>query len=183
MYSLEGEAAPSRLRPVRNTLANGITAGASRVVVGLLSALLLFLAPAFSFADAGDSWTNRVGHALKATPKALRNGSVTFVQDRTGKSVEYPLSAFLPSEQERLRCCLKDLTLPEGLKAGHEFAVRVIARSRLLQANGSLSQEECQKAQETAVSAFRAQAAPFIARKQLSHERLELIARELVAPK
>lgn len=148
-----------------------------------LAALLFFFAPLRSFAEAGGSWTNRAGHAMKAVPQSISGPSVTFVQGRTGKTVTYPLSVFSETEQERLRCCLKDLTLPEGLKAGHEFAVRVIARSRLLTANGSLSQEECQKAQETAVSAFRAQAAPFIAQKQLSQERLELIARELVAPK
>jgi hypothetical protein len=150
---------------------------------GGLFALLLFFAPAFSLAEAGNSWTNRAGHALKATPQSISGASVTFVQGRAGKSVTYPLSLFTETEQERLRCCLKDLTLPEGLKAGHEFAVRVIARSRLLTANGSLTEAECQKSRETAVSAFRAQAAPFIAQKQLSQERLELIARELVAPK
>ena len=136
-----------------------------------------------SFAEAGGSWTNRAGHALKATPQSISGPSVTFVQGRAGKSVTYPLAVFTETEQERLRCCLKDLTLPEGLKAGHEFAARIITRSRLLKANGGLTEEECQKSQETAVSAFRAQAEPFIAQKQLSPERLELILRELGTPK
>ncbi len=140
-------------------------------------------APAICFADAGNSWTNRAGHALKAEPQSISGQSVTFVQERAGKTVTYPLSVFTETEQERLRCRLKDLTLPDGLKAQHEFSARVITRSRLLMANGSMSKEDCQKAIETAVSAFRAQADSFIARKQLSAERLELIVREMAAEK
>jgi len=154
----------------------GILAG------GLLAALLLVI-PDMSFAEEGGSWTNRAGHALKATPQAIQGQSVTFVQDRTGKIVNYPLSAFLPSEQERLRCCLKDTTLPAGLKAAHDFSGRVIARSRLLKKNGSLSEQGYQKTVKSSRAAFRAQAAPFVAKKKLSQERLELLVRELGTPK
>lgn len=148
---------------------------------GLLATLSLVF-PFFSNAADG-CWTNRVGHALKATPQSISGSSVTFVHGRAKKTVTYPLSIFMPSEQERLRCCLKDLTLPEGLKAAHEFAVRVITRSRLLKENGSQSEKDCQKAIETAAAAFSAQAVPFIEQKQLSQERLEYILQELVAIK
>ena len=145
--------------------------------------VLLFCAPVFSFADAGNSWTNRAGHALKATPQSISGQSVTFVQTNTEQNVSYPLSVFLPAEQERLRCCLKDTTVPKGLQAAHDFSSRIVTRSRLLMASGVLPEADCQKALETTVLAFRTQAAPFIAQKQISAERLELIVRELVAEK
>jgi hypothetical protein len=129
------------------------------------------------------SWTNRAGHALKATPHSISGKTITFVQGNTGKTVTYPLAVFLPAEQERLRCSLKDLTIPEGLKDAHEFSSRVITRSRLLKENGSQSEKDCQKAIATAAAAFSAQAAPFIEQKQLSQERLELIVGELVTAK
>lgn len=147
----------------------------------LLAALMFVIS--FSSYAADGSWTNRAGHALKATPQAISGQTVTFMQDSTGKTVTYPLAVFLPAEQERLRCCLKDLTLPEGLKAAHDFSARIITRSRLLKENGTQSEKEYQKALETTASAFRAQAAPFIEKKQLSQERLELIVRELVTIK
>ncbi len=198
MNSLEVEAAPSRMRTVQNSLANRRTTGNSRnlgalhggrvssragFVGGLLVVLLFFFAPASSFAEAGGSWTNRAGHALKASPQSISGQSVTFVQERTGKTVTYPISVFKETEQERLRCCLKDPTLPEGLKAAYEFSARVITRSRLLKASGGLSEADCQKAMDDTVSAFRTQAAPFIAQKQISAERLEMIARDMVAEK
>jgi len=172
MNVLEGEAAPSRR-----------TAGTFRSSASLLAALLFFFALASSFAEAGNCWTNRAGHAMKAEPQSISGQSVTFLQGGAGKAVTYPLSVFTEPEQERLRCALKDTTLPAGLKAGHEFSARVITRSRLLAASGSLSKEDCQKAIESAVSAFRKQAGSFIAQKQLSPERLELIVCELAAEK
>ena len=150
----------------------GIQAG------GLLAVLVLVI-PGMLFAEEGGSWTNRVGHVLKATPQTIQGQSVKFLQNRTGKTVNYPLSAFLPAEQERLRCCLKDTTLPVGLKAAHDFSWRIIARSRLLKKNGSLSEQGYQKAVKSSRAAFRAQAAPFVAKKKLSQERLELLVREL----
>jgi hypothetical protein len=146
--------------------------------VGLLAVLLLG-SPMVSTAETGGSWTNRAGHALKAVPQSISGQAVTFAQGGTGKTVTYPLSVFLPSEQERLRCALKDMTLPAGLADAYAFSCRVIKRSRLLNENGSMAESDYQKAVETTLSAFRMQAAPFIAKKQLSQERLELILREL----
>jgi hypothetical protein len=132
---------------------------------------------------ADNSWTNCAGHALKATPLSISGQTVTFVKTNTGQTVSYPLSVFLPSEQERLRCALKEPTIPEGLQAAYEFSARIITRSRLLKANNSLSEKEEQKAVEKSVAAFRAQAAPFVVQKQLSHERIDLLVQELVATK
>ncbi len=129
---------------------------------------------------ADNSWTNCAGHALKATPLSISGQTVTFVKTNTGQNISYPLSVFLPSEQERLRCTLKETTIPEGLQAAYEFSARIITRSRLLKANNSLSEKDEQKAVEKAAAAFRAQAVPFIEQKQLSQERLEYILQELV---
>ncbi|MEI6647935.1 MAG: hypothetical protein WCP12_17995 [bacterium] len=152
-----------------------------RIRPPVLLVVLAFVLPLFSYAT-DNSWTNHAGHALKATPQSISGENVTFVRGTPGQTVTYPLAVFLPAEQERLRCCLKDLTLPEGLKAAHDFSARIITRSRLLKENGSKSEKDYQKALETTASAFRAQAAPFIEKKQLSKERLEYIVRELVTP-
>ena len=148
-----------------------------------LAAALLSCATVCSHADEGDSWTNLNGHALKASPKSIRGQTVTFARGSSGKTVSYPLSLFMPSEQERLRCRLKDTTLPNGLKAGHDFAVRIITRSRLLRDRGGMPEKECRQAIASALSSFRTQAAPFIVQQQLSPERLELIVLEMVAEK
>lgn len=154
---------------------------ARRFISGFRLMFFLCLAPAVSYADAGNCWTNRAGHALKATPQSIRGQTVTFAQGGAGKTVTYPLSVFTETEQERLRCALKDTSLPAGLADAFAFSCRMIKRSRLLTENGSLSEKDGQKALETTVSAFRTQAAPFIAQKQLSAERLELIVQKMVA--
>ncbi len=129
------------------------------------------------------SWTNRAGHALKASPVSIQGQLVTFKQGSNSPSIDYPLAVFLPAEQERLRCLLNDTTVPAGLKAQHEFARRTLHRSRLLQESGSLSTTNFQRTLETTLSTFRIQAAPFITQQKLSEERLELIIRELVENK
>lgn len=134
-------------------------------------------------AEEGGSWTNRAGHVLKASPLAIRGQTVTLVQDNTGKPVDYPLSLFPMQEQERLRSCLKQTTIPEGLQSAYEFSGRAITRSRLLYENGSISKENYRESLEKNLSAFRAQAAPFILQKKLSPERLELILAELAGAK
>lgn len=148
-----------------------------------LWAVLVFCIPGILLAEESGSWTNRAGHALKATPLSITGQLVTFKQDSTGKTVNFPLTIFLPVEQERLRSYLKDMTLPEGLKAAHDFSIRAIKRSRLLKANGSMSENDFQQALATTISAFRTQAAPFVAQQQLSPERMELMALELGADK
>ena len=150
---------------------------------GLLAGLLCFLSSSASRAEAGGSWTNRAGHALKASPQSIRGQTVTFTQGGTGKTLTCPLSVFTETEQERLRCALKDTTLPAGLADAYAFSSRVIKRSRLLKENGGMSEKECQKALETTVSAFRAQAAPFVLKKQLSSERLALIVQKMATEK
>lgn len=116
-----------------------------------------------------------------ATPQSIRGQNVTFVLAQTGKTVAYPLSVFLESEQERLRCALNDTTIPAGLADAYAFSCRVIKRSRLLNENGSMSATEYQNAVATTLAAFRKQAAPYLAKKQLSPERLELILRKMMA--
>ena len=139
----------------------------------------LVLAACFpSLAGEEGSWTNRAGHVLKALPQSIQGAKVTFALGG-GRAVTYPLSAFRPEEQERLRCRLKDTSLPEGLRSAYDFSGRVIRRSRLLSESGGMSGEACQKAVNTAADAFRKQAAPFVEQKQLSAERLEIIVREL----
>lgn len=155
----------------------GSEASQSRVLQ--FAAALLFASGVLSLAKEGGSWTNRAGHVLKGTPQSIHGQRVTFLLGGAGKTVSYPISVFLPEEQERLRCRLKDETLPEGLRGAYDFSGRVIKRSRLLSESGGLSEEECQKAVSTAVDAFRKQAASFVEKKQLSEERLELIVREL----
>ncbi len=142
-------------------------------------ALFLLVAACQSFAEEGGCWTNRAGHVLKAVPQAIRGTTVMFALGGSGKTVSYPLAVFLPEEQERLRCRLNDTAVPEGLRSSYDFSGRIIRRSRLLCEKGGMSDEACQKAVSTAVDAFRRQAAPFVAQKQLSAERLALIAREL----
>lgn len=154
-----------------------------RCLLGALQALLVLGTCGLSFAEEGGCWTNCAGHVLRAVPQAIRGGRVTFVQDNPAQTVTYPLSVFPPQEQERLRCRLKDTALPEGLRGAYDFSGRIIKRSRLLSESGGMSSEECQKAVSTAVDAFRKQAAPFVAQKQLSAERLDRIARELAESK
>ncbi len=154
---------------------------APRFIAGGLLAVLLISAPCLSFAEVGGSWTNRAGHALMATPQSIQGQRVKFVMARTGKTVVYPLSVFLETEQERLRCALMDTTLPAGLVDAYAFSSRIIKRSRLLNENGSMSAAEYEKAVATTLAVFRKHSAPFIAKKQLSAERLELILRKLLA--
>ena len=150
---------------------------------GLLWAGLARGEPAEPPADAGGSWTNLAGHALKAEPVAIRGQKITFKQAGTGRTVEFPLSVFPAGEQERLRVALKDTKIPEGLQSAYEFSARILKRSRLLREGGELSDEEYQKALAATVAAFRAQAAPLVEQQKLSPERLEIIVRELAAGK
>ncbi len=154
---------------------------ARRFIQVSLLAILLSCAPGLLFAEVGGSWTNRAGHALLATPQSIRGQNVTFVLTKTGKTVAYPLGVFLETEQERLRCALNDTTLPAGLADAFAFSCRIIKRSRLLNENGSMSVAEYEKAVATTLAAFRKQSAPYLAKKQLSPERLELILRKMVA--
>ena len=135
--------------------------------------------PASRAGDADGSWTNLAGHALRATPVAISGKTITFQQDASGKSMEYPLSVFPPSEQERLRVALKDATVPEGLQSAYAFTSRILKRSRLLYEQGQIPEEEYRKSTTAALAAFRAQAAPLLDQQKLSRERLELIESRL----
>ena len=53
--------------------------------------------------EAGGSWTNLAGHAMKADPVAIQGQTVTLKQAGTGRTVDVPLSVFPAGEQERLR--------------------------------------------------------------------------------
>ena len=143
--------------------------------------IVLVLASAFVQAEEGDSWTNHAGHILKASPQSIHGQTVTFMQGSNGVTVDYPLSLFPPQEQERLRACLKVTSIPEGLQSAYEFSLRSIKRSRLMFEHGSITKEAHQQTRETTLSAFRKQAAPFIAGGKLSQERLELIVVEMGA--
>ena len=145
------------------------------------AALLLGWACNASGAEADGSWTNVAGHVLRATPQAIRGQTVTFAFAGTGRTGEYPLSVFPPPEQERLRTCLKETTIPEGLQSACEYARRILARTRLLRDNGQMSEEDFRKSSATTLAALRQQAAPLVEQQILSRERLELILDELAA--
>lgn len=146
--------------------------------------LILFFTTVDSLkAEESGSWTNLAGHVLKASPTALHGQTVTFEQGSNKASVDYPLSLFPPQEQERLRCRLKETSIPEGLQSAHDFSRNTIRRSRLLYAHGQMTESAFQQNLETTLSVFRRQAAPFVLKKELSRERLELILTELAATK
>ena len=146
------------------------------------AALLLGWACHASGAEADGSWTNVAGQVLRATPQAIRGQTVTFAFAGTGRTGEYPLSVFPPPEQERLRTCLKDTTIPEGLQSACEYARRILARTRLLRENGQMSEEDFRKSSATTLADLRQQVAPLVEQHTLSRERLELILDELAAP-
>lgn len=132
-------------------------------------------------AEAGGSWTNLAGHALKADPVAIRGQTVTFKQAGTDRTVDMPLSVFPAGEQERLRVALKDAKIPEGLRAAHDFSARILKRSRLLRESGEMSEEEYQQALAATLAVFRSQAAPLMEQQKLSPERLEIILSDMAA--
>lgn len=140
--------------------------------------LFLFAFDSFG-AEEGGAWTNLAGHVLRATPRVMHGSSVTFVLEGTEKSIDYPLSVFPPSEQERLRSQLQETTIPEGLQSACEFSARILKRSRLLYENGQTSEADYRKTVESTLSALRLQAAPLIEQGKLSSARLDLILREL----
>ena len=145
-------------------------------------AILLFLTFDSFAAEEGSAWTNLAGHVLKATPQAIHGSFVTFEQEGTGKTIEYPLSVFPPAEQERLRGQLQETTVPEGLQSACEYSARILKRARLLQENGQTTPEDYRKTVESTLSALRLQAAPLVEQRKLSPERLDLILRELAGP-
>ncbi len=146
--------------------------------VGWCAVLFLFAFDSFGEEEVG-AWTNLAGHVLKAAPQSIQGQTVTFLQEGTGKTVDYSLSIFPPLEQERLRNQLQETTIPEGLQSAFEFSKRILKRSRLLRDNGQTSEEDYQKIVASTLSALRLQAAPLIEQRKLSPERLELLLREL----
>ena len=152
-----------------------------RLGTGLFAVLAFSSIDSLGTEEAG-AWTNRAGHVLRATPRAIQGSTVTFVQEGTEKTIDYPLSVFPPSEQERLRSQLQETTIPEGLQSACEFSARILKRSRLLYEKGQTSEEDYRKIVESTLSALRLQAAPLIEQGKLSPERLDLILRELESP-
>ncbi len=130
-------------------------------------------------AEAGGSWTNVAGHALKGVPVSLQGQTVTFKMDGSDATRDLPLAVFMPSEQERLRVALQDATVPEGLQSACEFTGRILKRARLLHANGQTSDAEYRTTVDSALAALRQQAAPLVEQQKLSPERLELILNKL----
>ncbi len=151
---------------------------------GLCLGALLWMAlsfPALRAEEESGSWTNLAGRALRATPVAIQGKTVTFKPpDAAGKTMNVPLSAFPPLEQERLRVAVKDTSVPAGLQSAHAFATRVLTRARLLHADGQTSDEEYRQTVATTEAAFRAQAAPLIEQQKLAAGRLEFIVNKLV---
>ncbi len=99
---------------------------------------VFFLSVTASMAQAG-SWTNKAGHVLSAEPVAIKGSQVLF---KNGvQSVSYPLSVFLPSEQNRLKAALEIVEIPNELKDAYAFAQRTLKRLRLLYAEGKMSDE------------------------------------------
>jgi hypothetical protein len=152
-----------------------------RCLSGSLLTVLVCCAGAISTADENNSWTNLAGHALRAVPQAIQGQTVTFMKN--GRTVSYPLSVFLPTEQERLRCALTDTAVPEGLQSAYAFAARAMKRSRLMYEKGDLAEADYQQILDETLAAFRKQVAPFVVQKKISPERLELIVRKLISPK
>ena len=148
----------------------------------VVAALLGCGAGAAARAAGSNSWTNVAGHVLEAAPQAIKGETVTFKQEGTGQTVDYPLSVFPLGEQERLRVALQDATVPEGLQSACEYARRILARTRLLHEHGQMADEEYRTSVETTLGAVRRQAAPLVAQQKLSPERLELILKNLAAP-
>ena len=148
----------------------------------VVAALLGCGAGAAARAAGSNSWTNVAGHVLEAAPQAIKGETVTFKQEGTGQTVDYPLSVFPLGEQERLRARLRETTVPEGLQSACEYARRILARTRLLRENGQMSEEDFRKSSATTLAALRQQAAPLVEQQILSRERLELILDELAAP-
>ena len=141
------------------------------------AASLALAAPPASEETGG--WTNLAGHVLKAEPVALKGQAVSFKPVNGGPVVEYPLSLFPPSEQERLRVALKDTSVPPGLQTAYEFSARILKRSRLLVESGEMSPAEYEKSQEAALDALRRQAVPLVDQQKLSPERLEILLHHL----
>ena len=145
---------------------------------GWCAILLFFTFDSFAAEDGG-AWTNLAGHVLKATPQSIQGQTVTFRQEGTGKTLDYPLSIFPPQEQERLRGQLQETTVPEGLQSACEYSARILKRARLLLENGQTTPEDYRKTVESTLSALRLQAAPLIEQRKLSPERLDLILHDL----
>ena len=76
----------------------------------VVAALLGCGAGAAARAAGSNSWTNVAGHVLEAAPQAIKGETVTFKQEGTGQTVDYPLSVFPLGEQERLQV----LQSPQG---------------------------------------------------------------------
>ena len=129
--------------------------------------------------EAGGSWTNVAGHALKGVPVSIQGQTVTFKLDGSVATRDVPLAAFPRDEQNRLRVALQDAAVPEGLQSACEFASRILKRARLLRDHGQTSEEEYRETVAKTLAAVRQQAAPLVAQQTLSRERLELILNEL----
>lgn len=129
--------------------------------------------------EAGGSWTNVAGHALKGVPVSIQGQTVTFKLDGSVATRDVPLAAFPREEQNRLRVAVQDAAVPEGLQSACEFAARILKRARLLHANGQTSDAEYRTTVDSALAALRQQAVPLVERNELSAERLELILNKL----
>lgn len=150
------------------------------ILVAWTTAGLAQAAPAAPPAEEGaGGWTNLAGHVLKAEPVGLKGQTVTFKPANGGAAVDYPLSVFPPSEQERLRVALKDASVPPGLQTAYEFSARILKRSRLLVESGEMTPEEYESSRDAALDSLRRQAVPLVEQQKLSPERLELILRHL----
>jgi len=134
-----------------------------RTFASTLAAALLPLAAAL--AQEGN-WTNKAGHVLSATPVSLTGSQVEFKAGT--RTVTYPLAAFLPAEQRRLKDALGVVALPDGLKEAHAVALRTLKRLKLLHAEGKLSDDAYASACAKARRSFREQAAPFVEQGLLS---------------
>lgn len=122
--------------------------------------LVIALFPLSTVWAQNGSWTNKAGHVLTAVPVELKGAQVVFKKGTA--SLTYPLSAFLPTEQERLKAALGVVAVPAELVDAQALAQRVIKRLQVLNAGGRLSDEaysdECAKARQS----FREKAAPLV---------------------
>ena len=98
----------------------------------------LLLSATATLAQTG-SWTNKAGHVLSAEPVEIKGSQVLF--KKGAQTVSYPLSVFLPSEQNRLKASLEIVEIPIELKDAYVLAQRTLKRLRLLHAEGKMSDE------------------------------------------
>ena len=128
--------------------------------------ILILLLPLSIVRAQNGSWTNQAGHVLSAFPVELKGTEVSFKKGTN--SVTYPLTAFLPAEQKRLKDALGIVEVPAGLRDAQALTQRVLKRLQVLYEAGRMSDAAYRDECATARQSFRDQAAPFVQKGAIS---------------